>query len=97
MNMSSGRGTKMDETDDWPFLVELQEATAQAHRFPDSDEDIAFVNAFGTSISKWVCTSCSGFGHVTTCWRKSKGGRNKGCPTHDLIDDLYKTSIKMKQ
>ena len=45
-------------------------------------------------MKKYVCFSCSGWGHTKTCYRKTKNKLNNkkagGCPTNDLIDSLYK-------
>lgn len=42
-----------------------------------------------------VCASCSGWGHLPTCWRKSKKRVQSklGCPTQDLIDQIYRHGI----
>jgi hypothetical protein len=42
-------------------------------------------------MTKYVCFSCSGWGHTKTCFRKTKDkSRVGGCPTGDLIDSTYK-------
>ena len=37
--------------------------------------------------------SCSGWGHVTTCYRNGKTKSKLGCPTQDLIDIIYKLKL----
>jgi len=41
-------------------------------------------------MNKWICTSCNGWGHTSTDWRKKKGGRNQKCPTADFVTYIFR-------
>lgn len=56
---------------------------------------------FIASMKKYVCFSCSGWGHTKTCFRKTKNKLDNkkagGCPSNDLIDTVYKIKAIDKQ
>lgn len=52
-----------------------------------------YVKQFLVGLAKLSCMSCSGWGHVTTCYRNGKVKSKLGCPTQDLIDTIYKLRL----
>ncbi len=58
-----------------------------------ADSDKKYVTEFAEKIGKLQCNSCSGWGHVTTCYRNGKNKHKDGCPTQDLLDIIYKLKL----
>ena len=56
-------------------------------------EDMEFVRKFMVGLAGLICMSCSGWGHVTTCYRHGKVKSKLGCPTQDVIDTIYKLKL----